>query len=229
MAEGVMLDPDVLTIGFARRMTSYKRPDLILHDLERLEKIINNFAHPVQIVFAGKAHPADNPGKKILQRIFKTAQDPRFRGRIAFVEDYGESVAKYLVRGVDVWLNNPKIPMEACGTSGMKAAINGTLHFSVLDGWWPEGYNGKNGWVIGGERSDDTADAASIYDTLEQKIIPLYYDVNESGIPEGWIAMMRESIRSIAPQFSSRRMMKEYLQQFYMPISREVMEYRKGE
>ncbi len=226
MAEGVMLDPDVLTIGFARRMTSYKRPDLILHDLDRLEKIINNFAQPVQIIFAGKAHPADNPGKKILQHIFKTAQDPRFRGRIAFVEDYGEGVAKYLVRGVDVWLNNPKIPMEACGTSGMKAVINGTLHFSALDGWWPEGYNGKNGWVIGGESSDDAADAASIYDTLEQKIVPLYYNVTEEGISAEWIAMMRESIRSVAPYFSARRMMKEYLQKFYLPISHTVTVYR---
>lgn len=223
MAEGVMLDPDVLTIGFARRMTSYKRPDLILHDLDRLEKIINDFAMPVQIIFAGKAHPADTEGKKILQRIFKTAQDPRFRGRIAFVEDYGEMVAKYLVRGVDVWLNNPLIPMEACGTSGMKAAINGTLHFSALDGWWPEGYNGENGWVIGGETSNDAADAESIYETLEQKIVPLYYDVGEQGIPTGWIKMMRESMRSIAPKFSARRMMNDYLDKFYIPISKTVL------
>ena len=225
MAEGVMLDPDVLTIGFARRMTAYKRPDLILHDLDRLEKIINDYARPVQIIFAGKAHPADNPGKKILQHIFKTAQDPRFRGRIAFVEDYGEGVAKVLVRGVDLWLNNPKIPMEACGTSGMKAAINGTLHFSALDGWWPEGFDGSNGWVIGGERSDDAADAAALYDTLERQIVPRYYDVGEEGIPHAWIAMMRSSIKSIAPHFSARRMMKEYLQKFYMPVSRIVMQY----
>ncbi len=222
MAEGVMLDPDVLTIGFARRMTEYKRPDLILHDLDRLEKIVNDFARPVQIVFAGKAHPADNPGKKILQRIFKTAQDPRFRGRIAFVEDYGEDVAKYLVRGVDVWLNTPQIPMEACGTSGMKAAINATLHFSVLDGWWPEAYNGRNGWAIGKERSEDAADAASLYDTLEKEIVPLYYDVTEQGVPAGWVAMMRESIRTIAPRFCARRMMKEYLEKFYLPISKAV-------
>ncbi|OQX73302.1 MAG: alpha-glucan phosphorylase [Campylobacteraceae bacterium 4484_4] len=227
MAEGVMLDPDVLTIGFARRMTEYKRPDLILYDLDRLEKIVNDFARPVQIIFAGKAHPADTPGKKILQRIFKTAQDPRFRGRIAFVEDYGEDVAKYLVRGVDVWLNTPKIPMEACGTSGMKAAINGTLHFSVLDGWWPEGYNGKNGWVIGGEKSDDAADAKSLYDRLEKEIVPLYYEVSEEGIPGGWIAMMRESIKSVAPQFGARRMMKEYLAKFYLPITKMIQEERK--
>jgi starch phosphorylase len=220
MAEGVMLDPDVLTIGFARRMTAYKRPDLILHDLERLEKIVNNFARPVQIVFAGKAHPSDNPGKLILQRIFKTAQDPRFRGRIAFVEDYGEEVAKYLVRGVDVWLNNPQIPMEACGTSGMKASVNGTLHCSTLDGWWPEGFNGRNGWAIGGESSDDAADAAALYDTIEQQIVPLYYTLDERNLPAGWIAMMKEAIKSVAPRFGGRRMMKEYLEKFYLPISR---------
>ncbi len=227
MAEGVMLDPDVLTIGFARRMTEYKRPDLILHDLDRLEKIINNYAQPVQIIFAGKAHPADQPGKKILQHIFKTAQDPRFRGRIAFVEDYGENIAKYLVRGCDVWLNNPKIPMEACGTSGMKAAVNGTLHFSALDGWWPEGYNGKNGWVIGGESSDDAADAASIYDTLEKEIVPLFYDVGEEGFSPGWVAMMRESIKSVAPHFSARRMMFDYLEKFYLPISKTEIKSSK--
>jgi len=225
MAEGVMLDPDVLTIGFARRMTAYKRPDLILHDLDRLEKIVNDFSRPVQIVFAGKAHPADQPGKQIIQRIFKTAQDRRFRGRIAFVEDYGEGTAKYLVRGCDVWLNNPQIPMEACGTSGMKAAINGTLHCSTLDGWWPEGYNGSNGWVIGGESSDDAADAEALYTLLEKEIVPLYYTLDEHKRPAGWIAKMRESIRSVAPHFGSRRMMKEYLRHFYLPISERTKQW----
>ncbi len=220
MAEGVMLDPDVLTIGFARRMTSYKRPDLILHDLDRLERIINDFARPVQILFAGKAHPADNPGKQILQRIFKTAQDPRFRGRIAFVEDYGEAVAKYLVRGCDVWLNNPLLPMEACGTSGMKASVNGTLHCSTLDGWWPEGYDGANGWAIGGESSDDAADAAALYDTLEHKIVPAFYTLDGNGLPAAWIAMMRHAIQSVAPRFGGRRMMLDYLNKFYLPISK---------
>ena len=226
MAEGVMLDPDVLTVGFARRMTSYKRPDLILHDLDRLERIVNNFARPVQIVFAGKAHPADNPGKQILQRIFKTAQDPRFRGRIAFVEDYGEGVAKYLLRGVDVWLNNPLLPMEACGTSGMKASVNGTLHCSTRDGWWPEGYNGRNGWAIGGESSDDAADAAALYETLEKEIVPRYYTLDEHNLPAQWIEMMKEAIKSVAPRFSARRMMKEYLGKFYLPISQTL---QKGE
>ena len=227
MAEGVMLDPDVLTIGFARRMTEYKRPGLILHDLDRLEKIINNFARPVQIVFAGKAHPADTPGKKILQNIFKTAQDPRFRGRIAFVEDYGENVAKYLVRGCDIWLNNPLLPMEACGTSGMKAAINGTLHCSVLDGWWPEGYNGENGWAFGGEVSNDDADAAALYDIIEKEIVPLYYTIDEHNLPVKWIERMKASMKSISPAFSGRRMMKEYLSKFYIPISKECKTWEK--
>ncbi len=224
MAEGVMLDPDVLTIGFARRMTSYKRPDLILHDLDRLEKIIKHATMPVQIIFAGKAHPSDNPGKKIIQHIFKTAQDPRFQGRIAFIEDYGEEVAKYLVRGVDVWLNNPLIPMEASGTSGMKASVNGTLHLSGLDGWWPEGYNGKNGWAFGCEPSDDAKDAVALYETIEQKIVPVYYDTQNSTLPQRWITMMREAMMSIAPRFSARRMMKEYLEKFYIPISKTLQD-----
>ncbi len=219
MAEGVMLDPDVLTIGFARRMTEYKRPDLILHDIDRLKKIVNNYAQPIQIIFAGKAHPSDNPGKKRLQKIFKAAQDPGFCGRIAFVEDYGEDVAKYLVRGVDIWLNTPKIPMEACGTSGMKAAINASLHLSALDGWWPEAYNGKNGWLIGGEISDDAQDATSIYELIEKEIVPLYYNFGEGNFSKGWVDMMRESIKTIAPHFSAKRMMKDYLDKFYIPIS----------
>jgi starch phosphorylase len=222
MAEGVMLDPDVLTIGFARRMTSYKRPDLILHDLERLERIVSDSERPVQIIFAGKAHPSDNPGKMILQHIFKTAQDFRFQGRIAFVEDYGEEVAKYLVRGCDVWLNNPQIPMEACGTSGMKASVNGTLHCSSLDGWWPEGYNGQNGWVIGGDQPNDDADAAALYDTIEEKIVPAFYALDDRKLPALWIKMMKEAIKSVAPHFGARRMMNDYLEKFYLPIGNHI-------
>ena len=218
-AEGVMLDPDVLTIGFARRMTSYKRPDLILKDLDRLEKIVNNSDRPVQIIFAGKAHPSDNPGKKLIQEIVKVSQDHRFKGRIAFVEDYGEEVGKNMVRGVDVWLNNPLIPMEACGTSGMKASLNGVLHLSCRDGWWPEGYNGKNGWQIGGEVSNDMQDANSIYDILENDIVPRYYTLNEDGLPMSWITMMREAMKSISPHFNARRMMQDYLDKFYLPVS----------
>jgi starch phosphorylase len=222
MAEGVLLDPDILTIGFARRMAEYKRPYLILNDLNRLEKILNNRDKPVQIVFAGKAHPADMAGKKILQYIFKTAQDCKFRGRIAFVEDYGENIAKYLIHGVDIWLNNPQIPMEASGTSGMKASLNGTLHLSVLDGWWPEAYNGKNGWAFGEEPSNNEKDAAQLYDLLENEIVPLYYDKDIKGIPNKWVEKMKEAMQSIPPAFSARRMMKDYLSKFYIPISKEL-------
>ncbi len=222
MAEGVLLDPDILTIGFARRMAEYKRPDLILHDIERLEKIVNNRDKPVQIVFAGKAHPADMVGKKILQHIFKTAQDSRFCGRIAFVEDYGENVAKYLIHGVDVWLNNPQIPMEACGTSGMKASLNGTLHLSGLDGWWPEAYNGKNGWSFGGETSIYTKDAKDLYDVIENEIVPLYYERSHLNVPHAWIKKMKEAIYTIPSEFSARRMMKDYLRKFYIPISKNL-------
>jgi starch phosphorylase len=222
MAEGVLLDPDILTIGFARRMAEYKRPDLILSDLERLEKILNNKEMPVQIIFAGKAHPADMNGKKILQRIFKIAQDPRFRGRIAFVEDYGENVAKYLLHGVDVWLNNPQIPMEACGTSGMKASLNGTLHLSVLDGWWPEAYNGKNGWAFGSDPSCNENDSKALYNLIENEIVPLYYDVDNYNVPNKWVEKMKESMSTIPAQFSARRMMEDYLDKFYIPISKEL-------
>jgi len=222
MAEGVMLDPDVLTLCFARRMTSYKRPNLILHDLERLARIVNDSDRPVQIIFTGKAHPSDNPGKKMIQNIFKVAQNPKFKGRIAFIEDYGEEVAKYLVRGVDVWLNNPQIPMEACGTSGMKASINGTLHLSGLDGWWPEGYNEKNGWKIGEATSDDARDANAIYDTLENEIIPLFYKTGKEVYPKEWVRKMKKAMMSISPQFSARRMMKDYLDKFYIPIGKKI-------
>ena len=222
MAEGVMFDPDILTIGFGRRMTSYKRADLILKDLDRLDKIINNEERPVQIIFAGKAHPSDNPGKEIIKKIFKTAQDPRFKGRIAFVEDYGEEIAKYMVRGVDIWLNNPKIPMEACGTSGMKASINGVLHFSSFDGWWPEAYNTQNGWKIGGEVSDDAKDAESIYQTLENEIVPLFYNTDDNAFSKEWVKKMKTAMITISPHFSARRMMREYMEKFYIPISKGV-------
>lgn len=228
IAEGVMLDPDILTIGFARRMTSYKRPELILHDLDRLEKIVSNEIMPVQIIFAGKAHPADIPGKKILQRIFKTAQEPRFKGRIAFVEDYGELVAKNLVRGVDIWLNTPAPPFEASGTSGMKASMNGVLHLSSNDGWWSEGYNGKNGWMFGGETADDEKDANELYDILEKEIIPLFYNSDGNTIPHGWIAKMKEAMISVSPLFSARRMMKDYLNKFYIPITKNIKKDSNG-
>ena len=218
LAEGALLDPDILTIGFARRMTEYKRPYLILKDLNRLERLVNDKERPIQIIFAGKAHPADIPGKKIIQQIFNVAKDSRFAGRIAFVEDYNEEVAKYLVRGCDVWLNNPRIPLEACGTSGMKASINGVLHCSTKDGWWPEGFNGKNGWAFGGDVSDDEKDANALYDLLESEIIPKFYNMDDLNYSKEWVGMMKEAIKSITPKFSARRMMFDYLNKFYLKI-----------
>lgn len=215
---GSLLDPSVLTIGFARRFATYKRADLIFQDMERLKKLLNSRWRPIQIIFAGKAHPDDNLGKLIIQKVFRIACDPRMGGRIAFVEDYGEQFAQYMVHGVDVWLNNPLPPMEASGTSGMKAALNGIPSLSILDGWWVEGYNGKNGWAFGEkDASEDTdaVDAAAIYDLLEKEIIPLYYRVSEEGTPTDWVKAMKEAIKGSAARFSSRRMVKEYLDKYY--------------
>ncbi len=219
LAGGAMLDPSILTIGFARRFATYKRADLILHDLPRIMRLLNDRWRPIQIIFAGKAHPADDPGKHILQKVFNACRDPRMAGRIAFVEDYGEQIAQYLLHGVDVWLNNPLPPMEACGTSGMKAALNGVPHLSILDGWWIEGYNGKNGWAFGdvaGESDRTGIDAASIYQLLENEVIPLYYDMSDDGFPKGWVRVMKEAIRSNAARFSARRMVKEYVDRYYV-------------
>ncbi len=215
---GALLDPSALTIGFARRFATYKRADLIFSDLERLKRLLNEAWRPLQIIFAGKAHPADDPGKMILQRIFNLARDPELGGRIAFVEDYGEQLAQYLVHGVDVWLNNPRPPLEACGTSGMKASINGTLHLSILDGWWPEAFNGQNGWAFGGdEAAPDAQDAEALYAILEREVVPLYYKVDDEGIPVDWVKKMKGAMKSIGPAFSARRMVKEYSQKFYQP------------
>jgi starch phosphorylase len=218
LAGGALLDPSILTIGFARRFATYKRADLIFYDIERLKRLLNDRWRPIQIIFSGKAHPADDPGKRVLQRIFNDSRNPDMGGRIAFVEDYGEQLAQYLVHGVDVWLNNPLPPMEASGTSGMKAALNGIPQLSIMDGWWMEGYNGKNGWALGHEEVDgnrDQHDAAEIYRILEEEIIPLYYDVSEAGIPLGWVKVMKESIKSNAAKFCARRMVKEYIQKYY--------------
>jgi starch phosphorylase len=218
-AEGAFLNPSVLTIGFARRFSTYKRAYLIFEDPERLMGILNNPWHPVQIIFAGKAHPADTGGKQVLQQIYRYAQQPEFGGRIAFVEDYGEQMAQYLVHGVDVWLNNPLPPMEASGTSGMKASLSGVLNLSILDGWWAEGYNGRNGWAFGDETTAcdgrDRSDAAAIYDLLEKKVVPLYYNRSIDDVPHGWVKRMKESIKSNGPRFSSRRMVKEYVTRYY--------------
>ena len=220
VAGGTLLDPMTLTIGFARRFATYKRADLIFHDLERLKKLLNNRWRPLQIIFAGKAHPADDDGKRILQHIFNFADDPDFRGRIAFVENYDEQLAQYMVHGVDIWLNNPVPPMEASGTSGMKAALNGVPHLSILDGWWIEGYNGGNGWAFTGKGDD--SDAESIYNLLEQEIIPLYYKPDDNGIPHGWVKIMKEAIKNTGAGFSARRMVKEYVTKFYHKALKKV-------
>jgi starch phosphorylase len=225
IAGGTLLDPSMLTIGFARRFATYKRADLIFHDLPRLTRLLNDRWRPIQIIFAGKAHPADDPAKRILQRIVNAARDPELGGRVSFVEDYGEQLAQYMVHGVDVWLNNPLPPLEASGTSGMKAALNGVPNLSIMDGWWIEGFNGKNGWAFGEGAADsdrDKRDAGAIYQILEEEIIPLYYKVSDDGIPHGWVKVMKESIKSSAPKFSARRMVKEYIEKFYSPALRNV-------
>ena len=221
---GAMLDPSILTIGFARRFATYKRADLIFQNMETLKKLLNDRWRPIQIVFAGKAHPADDPGKQLLQRIFNAARDPDMGGRIAFVEDYGEQLAQYLVHGVDVWLNNPIPPMEASGTSGMKAALNGVPNLSILDGWWIEGFNGKNGWAFGHKEESgagDRIDAEAIYRILENEILPLYYKISEDGVPHDWVRLMKESIKSSSATYSARRMVKEYVQKFYTEALKE--------
>lgn len=218
VAGGTLLDPMALTIGFARRFTTYKRMDLIFHDLVRLKKLLNNRWKPLQIIFAGKAQPADDPGKRILQKVFNFAQDPDLGGRIAFVENYDEQLAQYMTHGVDLWLNNPLPPNEACGTSGMKASLNGVPHLSGLDVWWIEGFNGSNGWTFGKEEvssNHEISDANSIYQILEEEIIPLYYKVTSDGIPHSWVKVMKESIKSNSQKFSARRMVMEYAKKFY--------------
>ena len=229
VAAGTLLDPDVLTLGFARRFTGYKRPELVFHDPERLARILNAAGRPVQIIFAGKSHPADDIGKHHLQRVYKRALDPLFGGRIAFVDDYDLHVAHFLAQGCDVWLNNPRKPLEASGTSGMKAAINGVPHLSIGDGWWAEGYTGTNGWIIdGGAPPDqpdavDAADADALYRLLEEEVVPAFYDRDRSGVPHRWIAVVKEAIRTVAPRFSSRRMVKEYVGRMYVPALERKM------
>jgi starch phosphorylase len=224
IASGVLLDPYALTIGFARRFATYKRANLLFKDIDRLLGLLNQPNRPVQIIFAGKAHPADEPGKLLIQEVYRAVKKAENGGRLVFLDDYDINLARYLVQGVDVWLNSPRRPLEASGTSGEKAALNGALNFSILDGWWREGYNGKNGWVIGedGEEADpreqDERDAASLYEILEHKIIPLYYDDRTPHqASTAWLAMVKESIRSLAPRFSARRMLKEYMQTMYLP------------
>jgi starch phosphorylase len=223
VAAGTLLEPEALTIGFARRFTGYKRPELIFHDAERLAGILTASERPVQIIFAGKAHPADDIGKHHLQRVYKRAIDPMFGGRVAFVDDYDLHVAHFLVQGCDVWLNTPRKPLEASGTSGMKAALNGVPHLSIGDGWWAEGFNGDNGWVIDGGRSDDdyaavdAADASALYRLLEEDIVPAFYDRDTGGVPRRWLSIVKAAMRSVTSEFSARRMVKQYVERMYTP------------
>ncbi|HUG35188.1 MAG TPA: alpha-glucan family phosphorylase [Anaerolineales bacterium] len=221
VSSGVLINPYALTIGFARRFATYKRASLVMRDLDRLLHIVNKPNMPVQILFAGKAHPADEPGKQLIQQVYRTVKKAETGGRIVFLEDYDMNLARYLVQGVDVWMNTPRRPLEASGTSGMKAALNGALNFSVLDGWWRESYNGHNGWAIGEDKEyessdgQDALDAEDLYGTLENEIIPLYYNRDPKEISHEWIARVRDSMKTNIPQFSTRRMVKQYVENLY--------------
>ena len=218
-----ILDPDALTIGFARRFATYKRADLLFRDEERLGRILTSSDRPVQLVIAGKAHPADRPGQQVIQGIFARSRANGLRGRVFIVEDYDVRIARFLVGGVDLWLNNPRRPMEASGTSGMKAAINGIPSVSILDGWWDEGYNGDNGWAIGDREPDgdeaaqDAADAEILYRLLEEEIVPRFFNRSAEGVPLAWVATMRAAMGAALWQFSTARMLTEYVDRLYLP------------
>jgi starch phosphorylase len=225
VAAGTLLEPDALTIGFARRFTGYKRPELVFHDGERLARILNATGRPVQIIFAGKSHPADDIGKHHLQQVYRHALEPMFGGRVAFVDDYDLHVAHFLTQGCDIWLNTPRKPLEASGTSGMKAALNGVPHLSIADGWWAEGSSGANGWVIDGQPADDDVDAAdanALYRLLEEEIVPAFYDRGADQVPHRWMEFVKEAIRTVAPRFSARRMVKDYAVRMYAPALEKV-------
>jgi starch phosphorylase len=219
-----VLDEDAFTIGFARRFATYKRATLLFKDPERLKAILNRGDRPVQIIFAGKAHPKDDPGKLFIQQVYQMSQQPGMAGRILFVEEYDMFVARQLVQGVDIWLNTPRRPHEASGTSGQKASLNGAPNLSILDGWWPEAYNGRNGWSIGEEREyadqdeQDWLDGQQLYHLLESEVVPLFYE-REGGVPRKWLAWSKAAIATVAPVFSTRRMVKEYVTKLYMPAA----------
>ena len=219
------LNPKALTIGFSRRFATYKRATLIFRDIERLTQILNQANRPVQIIFAGKAHPADIEGQNLIKQIHEISLMPQFKGKIFILENYNIGLARYLVSGVDVWLNNPRRPMEASGTSGEKASVNGVVNFSVLDGWWAEGYDTTNGWSIGTETNydsyeiQDNSDSDSIYSTLENKIIPAYYNKqNEKGFSKEWLKYMKNSIITTGGKYSTSRMLIDYMEKIYMPL-----------
>ena len=225
LASGALFEPYPLTIGFARRFATYKRATLIFKVFDRLKELLLNRWSPVQLVFAGKAHPADHLGRQLIHDVYQFAQSHGLGGHVAFVEDYDMHVAKFLVQGVDVWLNNPLPPLEASGTSGQKAALNGVPNLSVLDGWWKEGYDGNNGWAIPlspeprGNEESDMLDAANLYHLLEKEVIPLYYDRGADGIPHGWVKVLKHAITTIAPFFNTKRMLKDYVTEAYAPLS----------
>jgi starch phosphorylase len=223
---GTLLEPNVLTIGFARRFATYKRADLLFRDVERLQRLVTNPSRPMQIVFAGKAHPADEPGKAVLQRVYQFTRDPAFEGRIAFLEDYDMHLAHLLVQGVDLWVNVPRVPYEASGTSGMKAGLNGVPQIGTLDGWWHEGFDGLAGWALppAPDGSDDDAndahDAERLYSVLEEQVVPLFYARDEDNVPIGWVEKMRHAMRLAGSRFTARRMVQDYARTYYVPAMR---------
>ncbi|MGD9817990.1 MAG: alpha-glucan family phosphorylase, partial [Desulfomonilaceae bacterium] len=216
------LTPDALTLGFARRCAPYKRAALILSDPERLLRLMSDTRRPVQFIFAGKAHPRDLMGKEIIKKVVHLSRQEGFRRNLVFIEDYDINVARYLIQGCDVWLNNPRRLREACGTSGMKAAANGVLNMSILDGWWPEAYDGTNGWAIGEEEDyvdpdyQDQLEAQEVYELLEQKVVPTFFDRGPDGLPHSWIEMMKNSMAKVSGYFNSHRMIEQYMEEYYV-------------
>ena len=228
---GTLLDDRALTIGFARRFATYKRADLLFRDLERLHRLLVNPWRPVQLVFAGKAHPADEPGKQLLQRVYALTREARFEGRIAFIEDYEMHLAHRLVEGVDLWLNVPRVPLEACGTSGMKAALNAVPQLSTLDGWWAEGFDGRNGWAIPLASDDvdpDAADADQLYRLLEEEVVPLFYTRDARDVPVSWVDKMKRALQISGERFTAGRMMREYVSDYYAPAMRDGLREGAG-
>ena len=226
---GGVLSPDALTIGFARRFATYKRATLLLRDVDRLKRILTDPGRPVQILLAGKAHPHDTEGKELIRQIIRFARDPQVRRSVVFLEDYDISVARYLVQGADVWLNTPRRPNEASGTSGMKLLANGGLNLSILDGWWDEAYDREVGWAIGhGEEYSnpdyqDQVESEALYHILENDVVPLFYDRDAAGIPRGWLAKMKASMKRLSPIFSTNRMVAEYAERFYLPAASRLI------
>jgi starch phosphorylase len=225
------LDPNVLTIGFARRFTEYKRPNLLLTDLARLDALLRNDKQPVQIVVAGKAHPADSQGKDMIGAWIELSRQSSHRRRVVFLADFDITLAQHLVQGVDVWINTPRRPWEACGTSGMKVLVNGGLNCSILDGWWDEAYRPDLGWAIGNIRGGDARlidqqDADSLYTILEQQIIPEFYDRDVGGLPRAWLARIRSSMANLTPAFNSARMLRDYVETAYLPLVKRMRSRR---